>query len=71
MDKIKSILKLSIKMFFITLILTTFVSLLFNKYTVGGPVSFYEIIDFDWRLALLTGVGCGIGKYMLLKIDAE
>lgn len=71
MDKIKSILKLSVKMFFIALILTTFVVLLFNKYTVDGPMSFYKIIDFNWRLALLTGVGSGIGKYILLKIDTE
>ena len=71
MDKIKTILKFSVKMFFIVFILTTFIVLLFNKYTVGGPMSFYEITDFNWRLALLVGMVCGIGKYILLKIDTE
>ena len=69
MNKIKSILKFSVKMFFITFMLATFFTLLFNKYSTGGPASFYEIIDFNWRLALLTSVGCGIGKYLLLKIE--
>lgn len=57
----KSILKTSVKMFIVCFIIFTSLNLLFNKYCVK-PLNIYEILDFNWRVALIPAIAWGIAK---------